>query len=121
MCHSGHSSGFGGSPAEDKSTLGLPQGFLPGPDIWYRSPFHSTSLRARSAAPQPPSVVWKEALELHPGCTLSGSRDPHRLQSPGAGTRWSDLTGASNTLQEECWTSENKTQTQVVGGKDLLH
>jgi hypothetical protein len=25
-------------------------------------------------------------------------------------------------LQEECWTSENKTQTQMVGGKeDLLH
>jgi hypothetical protein len=34
------------------------------------------------------SVIWKENPESHQGCSLPGSRDPHRLQSQGAGTRY---------------------------------
>jgi hypothetical protein len=55
-------------------------------------------------APQPPSVVWKETLESHPGCTLPGSRDPLQAAEPGSGDllpNWawrSDLGGASRNV-----------------------
>jgi hypothetical protein len=104
----------------------LPQGFLPGLDVWHGFPFHSTSPRAQSAAWQSPSVIWKEILESHRGCTFPGSRDPRRLQSLGVGTRYptglSSLIslGPPEMLWEECWNIKNKTQTQVVGGKEDL-
>jgi hypothetical protein len=53
-------------------TLTTP-GLLPGPDIWCRSLFHSTSLKAWSLASQPPSVVWKETPESHWGCAIPSS------------------------------------------------
>jgi hypothetical protein len=77
-------------------------------------------------APQPPSVVWKETPESHWRCTLPGSRDPHRLQSQGAGTHYPMglggliSLGPLEMLREECQTRENKTQTQVAGGKEDL-
>jgi hypothetical protein len=83
------------------------------------SPFHSTTLRNQSAVLQPPSVVWKETLASYWGCTLPGSRDPCRLQSQGVGTLYPTglvvliSLGPPQMLQEECRTSENKTQTQV--------
>jgi hypothetical protein len=75
---------------------------------------------------QPPSAVWKETPESHQGYALSGSRDPRRLQSQEVGTCYptglSGLIslGPPQMLREECQTSENKTQTQVVGGKENL-
>jgi hypothetical protein len=76
------------------TTLGL----LPGPDIWCRSPFHSTSLRAWSLAPQPPSVIWKETQESHRGCSLPGSRNLCRLRGQGAGTHCPSEHDAFNAL-----------------------
>jgi hypothetical protein len=106
-------------------TLTTPS-YLPGLDIQHGSPFHSISPRAWSAAPQPPSVVQKETPESHQGCALPSSRNPRRLQSQGAGTRYPTGLGSlislgpPEILLEECRTSENKTQTQVVGGKEDL-
>jgi hypothetical protein len=78
-------------------------------------------------APKPPSVIWKETPESHWGCALPSSRDPSQAAESGSGDPlpsgawWPDLSGASKMLWEECQTTENKTLTQVVGGKgDLL-
>jgi hypothetical protein len=69
--------------------------FLSGPDVQHRPPFHSTSLRVRSSALQPPSIIWKETPESPCGCALPSSRDrpsplppPSRLQSQGAMTHY---------------------------------
>jgi hypothetical protein len=75
---------------------------------------------------QPPSVIWKETPNdwVH----TFGPRGHCRLQSQGAGTHYPMglggliSLGPPEILGEECQTSKNKTQTQVVGGKeDLLH
>jgi hypothetical protein len=101
----------------------LPWGFQSGLDIWHRSPFHSTSSRAGSMAPQPPSLIWKETLEWHWGSDLPASRDPGRLHSQGVGTHCATgLIGVISLwppemLLEECQATENKTQTQVVRRK----
>jgi hypothetical protein len=72
--------------------------------------------------------TYKRFRALLGGGAHIGSRDPRRLQRQGVGT--CNPTGISGLislgppemLREECQTSENKTQTEVVGGKeDLLH
>jgi hypothetical protein len=40
----------------------------------------------QSLAMQPPSVIWKETLESHRGCTPPSSRNLCRLQGQGVGT-----------------------------------
>jgi hypothetical protein len=77
-------------------------------------------------APQPPSVIWKENPESHQGCALPGSRDPLQAAEPGSRDRYPMGFGSlislapPQMLQEECRTSKNKTQTQIVGGKENL-
>jgi hypothetical protein len=74
-------------PAPILTTLGL----LPGPGVWCRSPFHSTSLRTWSLALQPPSDILKETPEP---LQATGSPLPYRAWQP-------NLAGASEMLQEQ--------------------
>jgi hypothetical protein len=78
------------------------------------------------------STASFRCLEGDPRLTLgmctSRFQGPPQAAEPESGncyqTGLSDLIslGPPERLQEECRTSENKTQTQVVGGKeDLLH
>jgi hypothetical protein len=83
---------------EDQSMLApilTTPGLLPGPDVWCRSLFHSTSLRTFSLAWQPPSVIWKETLGPLQATGLgSGDLLPNRAWQ-------SNLSGASKMLQEQ--------------------
>jgi hypothetical protein len=87
------------------TTLGVPTW----PDVCCRSPFHSTSPRAWSLAPQPPSVIWKETPGSHRGCALPSSSNLHSLT--GSGSR--------DPLPNGAWWSVSRWGLQNVVGKSL--
>jgi hypothetical protein len=121
MHHPGYSSGFSWSPTEAQVSVPAPYTDYPrasylvwmsGLDFCFTPPVEGLVHGSEAS-----SVVWEETPESHQGCALPGSRDPCRLQSQGAGTHYSMGLGGlislwpPKMLQEECRTSENKTQT----------
>jgi hypothetical protein len=126
MCYPEYSSGFSWSPEEHQSTLA--------PYTEYPGASYLVQMSGTGLCFTPPvlgSSAFFSRLEGDPRVT-SGARTawfqgPPQAAEPGSrdplpnGAWRSDLTRASKMLREACQTSENKTQTQVAGGKkDLL-